>query len=188
MKSANQIAQDAALMKKVAKGDRSACRLLADTHLRHAVSLAYRILGNSAEAEDVAQEAFVRLWKQAVKWQPKAQIRTWLHRVVHNLCVDYLRKQKRYDDGEMPEIEDETADIFTQRHQKQVSDMVNEALQKLPPRQRIAISLVHYEGCGNIEAAEIMELSVDAIESLLGRGRRKLKELLAPVRRQMEGN
>lgn len=188
MKTDDNIARDAALMKEVANGERSACRMLADNHLRHAVSLAYRILGNSAQAEDVAQEAFVRLWKQAPKWQPKAQIKTWLHRVVHNLCVDHLRKEKRYSDGEMPEIEDPAPDVIAQRQQKQVSDMVNDALQQLPPRQRIAISLVHYEGCGNIEAAEIMALSVDAIESLLGRGRRKLKELLVPAKRQMEEN
>lgn len=186
MKTDDDIALDAALMREVANGTRAACRQLADNHLRHAVSLAWRILGDSVQAEDVAQEAFVRLWKQAPKWQAKAKVSTWLHRVVHNLCVDHLRKEKRYADGEMPEIEDPAPDVIAQRQQQQVSDMVNEALQKLPPRQRIAISLVHYEGCGNIEAAEIMALSVDALESLLARGRRRLRELLLPARRQIE--
>ena len=188
MTTDDKIAQDAALMKDVAMGKRSACRQLTDNHLRHAVRLAYRIVGNNAQAEDVAQEAFVRLWKQAAKWQPKAQIKTWLHRVVHNLCVDLLRKEKRYSDGQMPEIEDPALDVIAVRQQKQVSDMVNDALQQLPSRQRIAISLVHYEGCGNIEAARIMTVSVDALESLLARGRRKLKQLLLPAQQQMKGN
>ena len=87
----------------------------------------------------------------------------------------------------MPEMEDTRPGVLELKEQQQLGDKVTEALQKLPARQRIAISLVHFEEYGNIEAAAIMEISVDALESLLARGRRKLKELLQPTRRLMDG-
>ncbi|MDF2366256.1 sigma-70 family RNA polymerase sigma factor [Sneathiella sp.] len=174
-------------MQEVAGGNASASRMVADLYLDRSYRLALRILGDKSLAEDMAQEAFIKLWKQAPKWQAKAQIKTWLHRVTHNLCVDYLRAQKRYSDEEVPDMEDPKPDVLQMKAQQQLGDKVNEALQKLPVRQRIAISLVHYEECGNIEAAATMKISVDALESLLARGRRKLKELLVPARRLMEG-
>nr|WP_241691223.1 sigma-70 family RNA polymerase sigma factor [Sneathiella chungangensis] len=174
-------------MQEVADGNASASRIIADLYLNGSYRLAMRILGDNGLAEDMAQEAFIRLWKQAPKWQAKAQIKTWLHRVTHNLCVDYLRKQKRYSDDEIPDVEDPRPGVLEIKAQQQLGDKVTEALQKLPARQRIAISLVHFEECGNIEAAAIMDISVDALESLLARGRRKLKELLLPARRLMDG-
>jgi RNA polymerase sigma-70 factor (ECF subfamily) len=187
MHKSSEIEKDAKLMQEVADGNASANRIVADLYLDQSFRLALRILGNNSLAEDIAQEAFIKLWKQAPKWQAKAQIKTWLHRVTHNLCVDYLRAQKRYSDEEVPELEDPNPNVFEVKAQEQLGDKVNEALQKLPARQRIAISLVHFEECGNIEAAAIMEVSVEALESLLARARRKLKELLLPARRLMDG-
>ncbi len=187
MQNLSEIEADAALMQEVARGSASASRIVADQYLDGSYRLAMRILGEASLAEDMAQEAFLRLWKQAPDWQAKAQIKTWLHRVTHNLCIDYLRKQSRYSDGELPDVEDPGPDVHQLREQRQLSDKVAEAMQKLPARQRVAISLVHFEECGNIEAADIMDISVDALESLLARGRRKLKELLLPVRRLMDG-
>lgn len=187
MHNPSEIEKDAALMLEVANGNATASRLVAELYLDGPFRLALRILGDSSLAEDMAQEAFIKLWKQAPKWQAKAQIKTWLHRVTYNLCVDYLRKQKRYSDDEMPEMEDTRPGVLELKEQQQLGDKVTEALQKLPARQRIAISLVHFEEYGNIEAAAIMEISVDALESLLARGRRKLKELLQPTRRLMDG-
>ncbi|MEX1037022.1 MAG: sigma-70 family RNA polymerase sigma factor [Sneathiella sp.] len=188
MRNPSEIEKDAALMQEVANGTASASRLVAGLYLDGSYRLALRILGDSGLAEDIAQEAFIKLWKQAPKWQAKAQIKTWLHRVTYNLCVDYLRKQRRYSDDEMPDVEDTRPGVLELKAQQQLGDKVIEALQKLPARQRIAISLVHFEECGNIEAAAIMEISVDALESLLARGRRKLKELLLPARRLMDGD
>ncbi|MCC3304187.1 sigma-70 family RNA polymerase sigma factor [Sneathiella sp. HT1-7] len=187
MHKSSEIEKDAKLMQEVANGNASASRMIADLYLDRSYHLALRILGDNSLAEDMAQEAFIKLWKQAPKWQAKAQIRTWLHRVTHNLCVDYLRAQKRYSDEEVPDMQDPRPDVLQIKAQQQLGDKVSEALQKLPARQRIAISLVHFEECGNIEAAAIMEVSVDALESLLARGRRKLKELLLPTRRLMDG-
>jgi len=188
MQNLSEIEQDAALMHAVAKGDAAASRTVADHYLDGAYGLAVRILGDTSLAEDITQEAFLKLWKQAPKWQAKAQIRTWLHRVTHNLCIDYLRKQNRYSDDEVPEVEDPTPGPLEKQEQRELGDKVTEALQQLPSRQRIAISLVYYEECGNIEAADIMNISVDALESLLSRGRRKLKELLLPARRLRDGD
>ncbi|USG60975.1 RNA polymerase sigma factor [Sneathiella marina] len=187
MQNLNEIKKDAALMRAVADGDQKACREIANTYLDGSYRLAVRILGDTSLAEDMAQEAFLKLWKQAPDWQAKAQIRTWLHRVTHNLCVDHLRKQNRFSDEEVPDIEDPALGVVEIMEQRQIGDKVTDALQKLPPRQRIAISLVYFEECGNIEAAEIMGLSVDAVESLLARGRRKLKDLLLPARRLRDG-
>lgn len=187
MLNLSEIEKDAALMQKVANGDASASRKIADLYLDGSYRLAVRILGETALAEDMAQEAFVKLWRQAPAWQAKAQIKTWLHRVTHNLCIDHLRKQNRYSNDEVPDLEDPTPGVLELKEQQQLGDKVTEALQQLPARQRIAISLVHFEECGNMEAAAIMEISVDALESLLARGRRKLKELLLPARRIMDG-
>ncbi len=170
--------KDAALMARVAAGDRHAQRVLVDRHLGPGFSLAVSMLRDRALAEDMCQEAFFRLWKIARKWQPQAKIGTWLYRVIHNLCIDELRRRGRLSDDEVPEVADETPDPMQQHHRAQVADTVRQELDRLPVRQRTAIALVHYQELSNIEAAEIMEISVDALESLLARGRRKLRETL----------
>lgn len=180
MALSTSIKSDATLMRQVADGDSAACRLLATRHLDHSYRLAARILGNNNQADDIAQEAFLRLWKAAPKWQPKAQIKTWLHRVVYNLCIDRLRQENRYSEAEMEDVMDPAPDPWQRREEQQMKDRITAELQKLPPRQRIAITLVHFEECGNINAANIMNISVEALESLLSRGRRKLRELLSP--------
>ncbi len=174
-------------MAKVAKGDMKACRDLCSAHMNRAYSVAYMMLGNASHSEDVVQDAFLRLWKIAPKWQAKAQISTWLHTVIHNLCIDRLRKENRFSDGEMPEIEDPAPDPLEQRQRDQVNDQVQQAIQQLPARQRVAVTLVHFEECSNIDAAAKMDISVDALESLLARGRRKLRELLTPQRGELGG-
>ncbi len=187
MKQDDPITNDAALMVQVAAGDMTACRFLSARHMDRSYGLACHLLGNNTYAEDVVQDAFLRLWKIAPKWQPKAQIGTWLHRVIHNLCIDRLRKEKRFSDNEVPDIADPSPDPSQLREQKQVQDMVSEGLQKLPTRQRVAITLVHFDECTNKDAASQMDISVDALESLLARGRRKLRDLLAPRKSEIEG-
>jgi len=187
MEQDNPIKSDAALMAQVAKGDLSACRYLSRRHMDRSYGLACYLLGNNAYADDIVQEAFLRLWKIAPKWQAKAQIGTWLHRVIHNLCIDRLRKEKRFSSSEVPDIADPSLDPTQLREQKQVHDMISENLQKLPPRQRIAITLVHFDDCTNKVAAAQMSISVDALESLLSRGRKKLRDLLAPFKAEIDG-
>lgn len=174
---------DDELLARVAVGDPAATRAMVARKLPRLLSLAGRLLGDAAEAEDVAQEAFLRIWKQASRWRPgEARFDTWLHRVALNLCYDRLRRRRelafadppdRADDGPGPDRGLQAADTGRR---------VGAALQSLPDRQREAIVLCHYQELGNIEAAAAMGVSVEALESLLGRGRRALRAALADMK------
>lgn len=188
MQDKTKISTDAALMTRIAQRDTAAFDFLCTQHLDRAYRSAAALLGGSAHAEDIAQEAFIRLWKQAPNWKATAQVSTWLHRVIYNLCIDKLRHDTRYSDSEMPEQIDTTPTPIDQHIQKEQSEMVLQALSQLPTRQRLAIVMVHYEESTNIEAAERMEISVDALESLLARARKRLKEILTPQRSNLYGD
>ena len=184
----NTLEADAALVARVGAGESAACRSLMEAHLGRIHGFAWRMLGDAGDAEDVAQEAFLRLWRQAGKWRAEARVGTWLHRVAHNLCVDRLRK-RRGDSGEQPpDLPDPAPGPAAERHRAQVARSVEIALARLPERQRAAIALVHYQELGNIEAADTMGVSVEAMESLLSRGRRGLREALAGMRDDLMGD
>lgn len=173
---------DEDLIRRVARGDPAAVQALVARKLPRLLALSRRMLGDPAEAEDVTQEAFLRAWKQAPKWVPgAAKFDTWLHRVTLNLCYDRLRRNRetpmaeppdRPDPGPAPDRGIEAAELGAQ---------VDRALQALPDRQREAIVLCHYQELSNIEAAELMGVSVEALESLLSRGRRALRTALADL-------
>jgi len=183
----DRIEADAALVARVGAGEPLAMRTLVDAHLGLIHGYAWRMLGDRGEAEDVAQEAFLRLWKQAAFWRAEARITTWLHRVAHNLCVDRLRRRPAISGEEMPEPPDFAPGPAGEHFRAQVADAVNVALARLPDRQRAAIALVHYQEMGNIEAADIMGVSVEALESLLSRGRRALRAALRDRRDDLMG-
>lgn len=178
---------DAALIARVGAGDSAACRVLVDAHLGRIHAFAWRMLGDAGEAEDVAQEAFIRLWRQAARWRAEARAGTWLHRVAHNLCVDRLRRRRETQGDLVPEQADPAPGPMAARHRDQVAGAIQAALAGLPERQRAAIALVHYQELGNIEAAAIMEISVEALESLLSRGRRGLRQRLVEMRDDLLG-
>ena len=165
---------DEELLARVADGDPASVRALVARKLPRLLSLAGRMLGDASAAEDVAQEAFLRVWKQAPRWRPgAARFDTWLYRVALNLCYDRLRRRRELSYAEPPDRGLEAADTGRR---------VSAALQALPDRQREAIVLCHYQELGNIEAAAIMGVSVEALESLLGRGRRTMRVVLADLR------
>ena len=170
---------DAELVKKVIEGDQVAYQTILDDQLPSVSRFVARMLGNAAEAEDITQEVFLRLWTHAAKFDPTAsKLSTWLHNIAHNLCIDHFRKQKRLVDKEPdPNIEggDEPDALLVARVD---ADNVREGMMKLPERQRSAIIMCHYQGLSNKEAAGILEVSVDALESLLARGRKNLREIL----------
>jgi len=171
-------------MRRTASGDAAAFRALADLHLSKIMNFAYRMLHDRAEAEDVAQESFLRLWKEAGRFEGKAKVSTWLHTVAHNLCIDRLRRQR---EKPMPEAVDEARSSNEPGgllDRKRTAAVVEKALAQLPERQRAAITLVHYQGLGNIEAAEVLGVEVEAIESLLARGRRALRAALVDVAKE----
>ena len=138
------------------------------------------MLGDPVEAEDVAQEAMLRAWKQAPRWTPgKAKFDTWLHRVALNLCYDRLRRRREVPSEISPDRPDEGPAPDRGIMTAQLGAQVDRALAALPQRQREAIVLCHYQELTNIEAAGLMSVSIEALESLLSRGRRTLRQTLA---------
>lgn len=179
---------DGELVARIANGDRTAARALMARHLPKILNLGRRMLGDAAEAEDVAQDAFVRVWTHASRWRPgQAKFETWLHRVAINLCYDRLRRRPASALDAAVEIVDSAPGPAARLFETQVARAVNEALQKLPERQREAVVLCHYQGLSNIEAADVMGISVEAMESLLSRGRRTLKKILEPLSNDVFG-
>ncbi len=166
-------------MARVAAGDERAVRALVDRHMGRLLGLARRMLRDPEEAYDVTQEVFLRVWRHAHRWEPgRARFETWLHRVALNLCYDRLRKRREVTMDEMPEQADPALGPAALLHEAQVGGRVGEALAGLPERQKAAILLCHFQGLSNAEAAETLEVSVEAVESLLARGRRALRSAL----------
>jgi RNA polymerase sigma-70 factor (ECF subfamily) len=178
---------DAELLERVANGDPGAYRELVERHVRGVHAFVYRMLGSRAEAEEVSQESFLRLWKHADTFVARAKPSTWLYRVAHNLAVDRLRRRR--EGSHTSSIEEVPTSDRPSLHlyDKQVALAVEGALSELPERQRAAISLVHYQGMSNAEAALVLGVKVRALESLLARGRQQLRERLRDFRSQ-EGN
>ncbi len=165
-------------MERVSQGDAQAFQLLVDAGIDRVLAVARRTLGDEAEAEDVAQEVFLRLWRQAENWQGgRAQVSTWLYRVTVNACIDRLRSRKEETVDEVPEVASEATQQLTMEEQDLRTTM-DTALQQLPERQRLALVLFHYESMSMNAVAEAMDASVEAVESLLARGRRSLKKKL----------
>ncbi|HET6322421.1 MAG TPA: sigma-70 family RNA polymerase sigma factor [Hyphomicrobium sp.] len=171
--------EDAALVAAAAKGDADAFRTLVDRHLSSVLAVARRMLRDDAEAEDVAQETLLRLWRSADGLDVGAMgLRPWLRRVVSNLCVDRMRSGKRLTVVEELPERAEAATQHTSLEAQDASRRVDVALKALPDRQRTALTLFHYEGLSQVEVGQIMGISDEAVESLLARARRSLKAAL----------
>ena len=164
-----------ALLALYANGDRAAARSLTLRLTPKVLGHAYRMTGNRAEAEDIAQEAMLRLWKIAPEWrQGEAKVTTWLYRVVANLCTDRLRRARNAPLEAAGEPEDQSASALDRMQERSRTDALQDALSRLPERQRQAVILRHIEGMTNPEIATVMEISVEAVESLTARGKRAL--------------
>lgn len=173
------------LVDRAGRGDPAAAQALVARKLPRVLALARRMLGDAGEAEDVAQEAMLRAWRHAPTWRPgKARFDTWLHRVALNLCYDRLRRRREQPTANPPEQVDPGFAPDRGLRAADVSRRVEAALARLPPRQREAVVLCHYQELGNIEAAELMEVSVEGLESLLSRGRRSLRTALADLKHE----
>lgn len=183
---------DAALVEAVASGDMTAAASLVARHSDRIFAIGYRMLGDEASAEDLTQEVFFKIWKNAAKWQSgRALFSTWLHRVTVNLCYDHLRRRREVKLDDLPPGFGENADPGPNAHEvleaRAMSRRIEQALLSLPQRQRAAIALCHFEGFTNSETADILETTVEAVESLLTRGRKKLRELLQSERQELIG-
>ena len=172
---------DNALLVRYANGDDVAAAALTARLTPMVFGLARRLLGNAADAEDVTQEAMLRLWKIAPDWrQDEAKPSTWLYRVTTNLCTDRLRRRRSVPLDDIAEPVDDTPGIEHRLHNAVRVQALNKALDTLPDRQREAVVLRHLEGLANPEIAEILAISVEAVESLIARGKRALAaQLLA---------
>ncbi|MGD9984812.1 MAG: sigma-70 family RNA polymerase sigma factor [Porticoccaceae bacterium] len=176
---------DEVLLRRIAGGDAPAFRQLTARHAPRVLAVARRTLGDGAEAEDIVQEVFVRLWQHAGRWQPgRAQLATWLHRVTVNLCLNHLQRVRNRTEPLDAEALEATAapdsvegDVSAAERRR----LVHAAVAQLPARQRAAVALFYTAGASTAEAAAALELSVKATESLLVRARRKLRERLAAL-------
>lgn len=168
------------LIKKAAAGDRLAQSALVHRHLEMIYRVSYRMLQDGAEAEDVTQETFLRAWKILPDWQPKAKFSTWACTVALNLCRDRLRKKRPVLMEVLPERQDMALRPDECLASDQAVSDIEALIRALPDRQREALTLCALEGMGNKDAAQVMDVSLSALESLLGRARRSLKSALYP--------
>ncbi|MDW4550360.1 RNA polymerase sigma factor [Defluviimonas sp. D31] len=179
-------ASDEALLVLYGNGDPEAARLLTARLAPVAYRVAARMLGDPAEAEDVAQEAMLRLWRLAPDWQGgAARVSTWLYRVAANLATDRLRRRRTLPLDAAAEPADERPGAVAGLVAQDRAAALEAALMRLPERQRQAVVLRHLEGLANPEIAEIMEVGVEAVESLVARGKRGLTEALAGRREEL---
>ena len=173
---------DDALLVAYANGDALAGREMVRRLSPMLFGYATRVLGDRAEAEDVVQETMLRLWKIAPKWrQGEAKVSTWAYRVTANLCTDRLRKRRggSVNIDDVPEPPADLASAVEVMTDAARSEALNAALKSLPDRQRQAVILRHLEGVSNPEIATIMDIGVEAVESLTARGKRALKAALS---------
>ena len=183
----NRDVSDEALLVAYGNGDRAAAHALTTRLTPRVLGYATRMLaGDRAEAEDVAQEAMLRLWKIAPDWrQGEAKVTTWLYRVVSNLCTDRLRKRRMVDIEGVAEPVDARPAVTQRLMAEDRARALIGAMRHLPERQRQAVTLRHIEGLSNPEIAEIMQIGLEAVESLTARGKRALAKALAPRKKEL---
>jgi len=180
-------------MIRIAKGDHDAFEILVTRHQASVLNLIYRFIGDRTQAKDLTQEVFLRVWQAAKTYEPKAKFTTWIYRIATNLCLNELKSARRkkwvsffrsHEDNEysmeqsLPDDAPSAEDLLlTKERSRQISD----ALQSLPPNQRMALILKRYDELSYQEIARIMGCSVSAVESLLTRSKRTLQERLKNI-------
>lgn len=178
--------EDAELMRRAGSGDERAYRLLVRRHLAKTVRLAARMLGSDSGAEDVAQEAFVRVWRHAPSWrtegEAEAKFTTWLYKIVLNLVIDEKRKRTFVAIDAIAEPEDHQRTADRKMEENETAKRVRTAVQELPDRQREAFILSFYQELSNKETADTMGVTLKALESLLVRARKTLREKLEDIK------
>jgi len=178
---------DHALMRRIAEGDERAFTELVERHQNMVVGTVAKMLGNSSEAEDISQQVFVRIWKHARRYKPNAKFTTYLFTITRNLVFNEIRRRKRRNEVSSDEREEtsrqEIADSPQYRpdremERQELRDVVDKAIEALPEQQRLAVVLRRYEQMPYEQIAEVLELSLPAVKSLLFRARTSLRESL----------
>jgi RNA polymerase sigma-70 factor (ECF subfamily) len=168
-------------MSRVAAGDAAAFRILVERHLPRGHAIARRVLHSEADAEDALQEAFTKVWVHAARWRPsQAAFSTWLYRIVVNTCLDAARRRRPEVGAEAlrETLADEAAHAEALLGAEQSAERVRAAVQRLPVQQRMAVTLCYFEELTNPEAAILMSIHIKALEGLLVRARRSLRQWL----------
>ena len=176
---------DEELMARVKDQDRDAYATLVDRHLDAIHAFAYRLTSSAEDAADLSQETFLRVWQRARTWRPgRVKFTTWLHRIAHNLCIDAHRRRTARGNAATVDVETLPSDSASDSApaDRELRHALSRALSALPERQRSAVLLCHRQGMSNRQAALVLEVSVDALESLLARARRTLRRQLHDYR------
>lgn len=191
MTKADSHSHDRELMRRIASSqDREAFRQLTRIYMRLIFAIAFRMGFDKEDAEDVAQETWVRVWQKADTWREDADasVKAWIGRIAYNLCIDEKRRIKRTggrNEGIEPDSLHGSSDSAADTHKKQVQRIVGRHLAALPENQRVSVILCHYHGYSNAEAAKTLGVSIKAVESLLIRGRRTLRKQLGHSKQEL---
>lgn len=173
------VIDDGALMALIANGDRNAFNTFLSRHLTAVVQFARRYLSSQADAEDIAQETFFRVWQKSATWQAQGHSpRSWIYRIAYNLCIDEIRRRPAISPSNENDVHLQSDSLEMHLERDSAVNQLSRSLKDLPERQHTAIALCALQGLSNKEAATAMEISIDALESLLSRGRRQLRARL----------
>lgn len=172
------VPSDEELMLAVAGGDLAAFEQLVARHQRSAWNAAYRFLSNAADAEDVAQEAFLRVLDSADRYRPTATFRTYLYRIVTRLCFDLSRRKRLRRHGPLFDIAENRPSPEDDAVTGELAAAVTQAIDALPPPQKMAVILRYYEGLGYREIATALDTTIKGAERLLARARATLEDRL----------
>ncbi len=170
---------DEDLMQSVSTGDLDAFGELVVRYQDLAWKTAYRFLGDSMESEDIAQASFLKILEAAPRYRPTATFRTYFYRTLARLCIDRMRKKKPVIFNDIPELADPSRGPEVRLIEKERDDQVRGALDALPPNQKAAIILRHYDGLSYAEIAQVLDVTSKAVERLIARGRDSLKSRLS---------
>ena len=177
-KKAIESSPDELLMARVREGDRDAFRAIVTRHIDRIVGLARRVVG-AAEADEIAQDVFLKLWARKDQWNPAiGSFNTWLYRVALNRCIDYTRRKTAVPFDGTHDLPDDSKGPLEIYEANETASRLRKALSLLTLRQRIAITLYYHHDLTAVEVAVIMKLKVNAVESLLKRGRQRLRQLI----------
>lgn len=170
---------DGSLLEAAAQRQSAAFVEIVSRHYQPVYRVVWRMTGGHADSEDIAQEAFLKLWQNPSQVREAAALKGWLMRVASNAVIDRSRKPRHGDLDAEPELSDPAARPDAPLDRAQAASLVDARIAALPERQRLALALVYFEGLTNIDAAAVMEISIEAVESLLARARKNLKDSLS---------
>lgn len=179
--SSHEKFKDEELIERIVLADQLAFDELVSRYSTKYYAVAFRLIFNKDDAEDIVQDAFIKFWKNPKLWQKdkKTKFTTWFYKVVTNLCIDHQRKKKAEQLDNEFDVEDESPSSEEKLDQKLKQKELKKVILELPERQQAALNLCYYQGLSNKEAAEILDVNLKALESLLSRARRTLKEKLS---------